>query len=60
MPRLNEPAPDFEARTTHGTEKLSDYKGKWLVLFSHSAHFTPVRATEFLAFANAHAEFKKL
>jgi peroxiredoxin (alkyl hydroperoxide reductase subunit C) len=60
MPRLNEPAPDFEARTTHGIKKLSDYQGKWLVLFSHPADFTPVCTTEFLAFANAYEEFQKL
>jgi peroxiredoxin (alkyl hydroperoxide reductase subunit C) len=60
MPHLNEPAPDFEARTTHGMKKLSDYKGKWLVLFSHPADFTPVCTTEFLAFAKAYPEFQKL
>lgn len=60
MPRLNEPAPDFEALTTHGTKKLSDYRGKWLVLFSHPADFTPVCTTEFIAFAKAHEKFQKL
>ena len=60
MPRLNEPAPAFEARTTHGMKKLSDYKGKWLVLFSHPADFTPVCTTEFMAFAKAHPEFQKI
>jgi peroxiredoxin 2/4 len=60
MPRLNEPAPDFEARTTHGVKKLSDYKGKWLVLFSHPADFTPVCTTEFMAFARAYPEFQKI
>lgn len=60
MPRLNEPAPAFEANTTHGVKKLSDYKGKWLVLFSHPADFTPVCTTEFMAFAKAHPEFQKL
>lgn len=60
MPRLNEPAPDFEAKTTHGVKKLSDYKGKWLVLFSHPADFTPVCTTEFMAFAKAYPEFQKL
>ena len=54
---LNEPAPDFEAPTTHGIKKLSDYKGRWLVLFSHPADFTPVCTTEFMAFANAHEKF---
>lgn len=42
LPRMNEPAPAFEAPTTHGVKKLSDYKGKWLVLFSHPADSTPV------------------
>lgn len=57
MPRLNEPAPDFEAKTTHGLKKLSDYKGRWLVLFSHPSDFTPVCTTEFIAFAKAHERF---
>jgi len=60
MPRLNEPAPEFTAPTTHGVKKLSDYKGKWLVLFSHPADFTPVCTTEFMAFARAYPEFQKL
>ncbi len=60
MPRLNEPAPEFAAKTTHGLKKLSDYKGKWLVLFSHPADFTPVCTTEFMAFAKAHPEFQKM
>jgi len=55
LPRLNEPAPDFTALTTHGTVSLSDYRGKWLILFSHPADFTPVCTTEFIAFAR-HAE----
>lgn len=58
FPQLNKPAPDFEARTTHGVKKLSDYRGKWLVLFSHPADFTPVCTTEFMAFAKHHEEFK--
>lgn len=48
--RLGMQAPDFEALTTCGTIHLSDYKGKWIVLFSHPADFTPVCTTEFLAF----------
>jgi peroxiredoxin (alkyl hydroperoxide reductase subunit C) len=60
MPRINEPAPDFEARTTHGVKKLEDYRGKWLVLFSHPADFTPVCTTEFMAFAKRHEDFKAL
>ena len=60
MPRLNEPAPDFEAVTTHGVRKLSDYQGKWLILFSHPSDFTPVCTTEFIAFARAHDKFAAL
>jgi len=39
--RLGETVPDFEAVTTHGKIKLSDFKGKWVILFSHPADFTP-------------------
>jgi len=60
LPRLNEAAPDFTAKTTHGEIKLSDYKGKWVVLFSHPADFTPVCTTEFIAFAKRNADFEKL
>lgn len=60
LPRLNESAPHFEADTTHGPRTLSDYKGKWLVLFSHPADFTPVCTTEFIAFAEAHDDFQAL
>jgi peroxiredoxin (alkyl hydroperoxide reductase subunit C) len=51
MPVLGEPAPDFSAETTHGPIKLSDYRGTWVVLFSHPADFTPVCTTEFMAFS---------
>jgi len=60
LPRMNEPAPDFTALTTHGMKSLSDYKGKWLVLFSHPADFTPVCTTEFTAFAARSADFAAL
>jgi peroxiredoxin (alkyl hydroperoxide reductase subunit C) len=60
IPRINEPAPEFTARTTHGPRSLQDYRGKWLILFSHPADFTPVCTTEFLAFAAAHDRFQKL
>lgn len=59
LPRLGEPAPAFEAPTTHGTLKLSDFKGSWLVLFSHPADFTPVCTTEFIAFADIYPELQK-
>ena len=60
LPRLNEPAPEFSAQTTHGPRALSDYRGKWLVLFSHPADFTPVCTTEFMAFAEAAPQFAEL
>jgi peroxiredoxin (alkyl hydroperoxide reductase subunit C) len=60
LPQINAPAPDFEAKTTHGIKKLADYKGRWLVLFSHPADFTPVCTTEFIAFAKHHPEFQAL
>ena len=57
FPRLNEAAPAFDAVTTHGRKTLEDYKGKWLVLFSHPADFTPVCTTEFIGFQNRKADF---
>lgn len=61
MPRILEEAPDFEAKTTQGIVRLSDYtgKGKWVMLFSHPSDFTPVCSTEFLAFARRNSEFEK-
>ena len=58
-PRLNEPAPEFDADTTHGPRALEDYAGRWLVLFSHPADFTPVCTSEFIAFARAHDRFQE-
>jgi peroxiredoxin (alkyl hydroperoxide reductase subunit C) len=60
LPRLNEPAPQFEANSTHGPLKLADYKGSWVVLFSHPADFTPVCTTEFIGFAKRQPEFEKI
>lgn len=60
FPVIGEPAPDFEAETTHGPLKLSSLRGKWVVLFSHPADFTPVCTTEFLAFSAIHEELKAL
>jgi peroxiredoxin (alkyl hydroperoxide reductase subunit C) len=57
--KINEQAPEFETVTTHGVVKLSDFKGKWVVLFSHPADFTPVCSTEFSAFARNQEEFDK-
>ncbi len=59
LPRLNEPAPDFEAVTTHGVVRLSDFRDSWLILFSHPADFTPVCTTEFIAFAEIYPELQK-
>ncbi len=59
LPRINDPAPDFEAKSTQGPLKLSDYKGRWVVLFSHPADFTPVCTTEFVEFARRSEEFKQ-
>ncbi len=60
LPGLNEPAPDFEAMTTDGPRRLSDYAGRWLVLFSHPADFTPVCTTEFIGFAEHAAQFEEI
>jgi peroxiredoxin (alkyl hydroperoxide reductase subunit C) len=60
LPRIGEPAPPFEAETTLGTIRLEDFKGGWLILFSHPADFTPVCTTEFVAFAEIQDELRKL
>jgi peroxiredoxin (alkyl hydroperoxide reductase subunit C) len=62
IPRILEPAPDFEAKSTQGVIRLSDYttKGKYVLLFSHPADFTPVCSTEFIAFAKAWQRFDDL
>lgn len=59
IPRIGDPAPDFEAETTFGTLRLRDFSGSWLVFFSHPADFTPVCTTEFVEFAKNYPEFKK-
>ncbi len=61
MPRIGDIAPDFEAITTKGNIKFSDYaKDKWIVLFSHPADFTPVCTTEMSGFAERKDEFDAL
>ena len=61
IPLIGEKFPEIEVVTTHGKIKLPDYyAGKWFVLFSHPADFTPVCTTEFVAFAKRYEDFKKL
>nr|WP_172632624.1 peroxiredoxin [Methanotorris igneus] len=61
MPLIGEKFPEVEVKTTHGVIKLPDhYKGKWFVLFSHPADFTPVCTTEFVGFQKRYKEFKEL
>ncbi len=61
IPLIGEKFPEMTVMTTHGPKKLpDDYKGKWFVLFSHPADFTPVCTTEFVAFAKRYEDFKKL
>ena len=58
--RIGQRAPDFEATTTMGNISLNDYKGKWVVLFSHPGDFTPVCTTEMISFARANTYFENL
>ena len=60
LPRIGDPAPQFTADTTFGTLKLEDFRGSWLILFSHPADFTPVCTTEFIAFAEIHPELREM
>ncbi len=53
-------APDFMVNTTRGPISMSEYKGKWVILFSHPADFTPVCTTEFMEFARRYDDFKNL
>ncbi len=61
FPLLGDGFPEMKAQTTHGKVFLpDDYKGKWFVLFSHPADFTPVCTTEFVAFQKRYEQFKEL
>lgn len=61
MPLIGDDAPQFEAVTTQGKINFpQDYKGKWVILFSHPADFTPVCTTEFMTFARMQDEFKAM
>lgn len=61
MPRIGDAAPEFKAVTTQGNINFpGDYKGKWVILFSHPADFTPVCTSEFMTFASKSKEFEAL
>ncbi|MFO7969184.1 MAG: peroxiredoxin [Bacillota bacterium] len=61
MPLIGDPAPSFSAVTTQGEINFPvDYEGKWVILFSHPADFTPVCTTEFMTFTKMLDEFKEL
>ena len=61
LPLIGDDAPAFEAQTSNGFVNFpADYKGKWVILFSHPADFTPVCTTEFITFATMQEEFSKL
>jgi peroxiredoxin (alkyl hydroperoxide reductase subunit C) len=60
LPRLGDAFPEMQVQTTHGTMNIpKDYKGKWFILFSHPADFTPVCTTEFVAFQKRYNEFRE-
>ena len=60
IPLIGDKFPSFEVVTTEGKKKLPDvFKGRWFILFSHPADFTPVCTTEFYAFQKRYDEFKK-
>lgn len=60
MPRIGDEAPEFKAVTTQGEINFpKDYKGKWVILFSHPADFTPVCTSEFMTFAHMEEDFEK-
>jgi len=61
MPRIGDPAPEFKAVTTQGDIQFpQDYSGKWVILFSHPADFTPVCTSEFMTFASMEAQFDQI
>lgn len=58
--QIGDAAPDFQARSTMGEMNLSDYRGRWVLLFSHPADFTPVCTSEFIALSRASERFAAL
>ena len=59
-PLLHDKAPDFTARTTQGLRRMAAYRGRWLLFFAHPADFTPVCASEIVAFSRAWPDFQAL
>jgi peroxiredoxin (alkyl hydroperoxide reductase subunit C) len=60
MPRIGDKAPSFTAKTTQGVINFpEDYKGHWVILFSHPADFTPVCTSEFMTFANMEKQYEE-
>ena len=57
---IGSPAPRFITRTTMGERSIDGYRGRWLVLFSHPADFTPVCTSEFISFSKAYPKFQEL
>lgn len=61
MPLIGDDAPSFKAKTTMGDINFpADFKGKWVILFSHPADFTPVCTTEFMTFASMQEDLRKI
>ncbi|MDE6623200.1 MAG: peroxiredoxin [Alistipes sp.] len=61
MPLIGDKAPAFEAETTRGTVRFpEDFKGKWVILFSHPSDFTPICTSEFVLFGAMQQEFEAL
>jgi alkyl hydroperoxide reductase subunit AhpC len=64
MPQVTSNAPDFKATAVVGESfkeiKLSEYKGKWVVLFFYPLDFTFVCPTEIIEYDTKLDEFKKL
>lgn len=60
MPRIGSKALDVKVLTTHGTLRLSDYKGSWVILFSHLADFTPVCTNKFIGFQKIYPKLREL
>lgn len=61
MPLIGDPMPEMEVTTTKGKMNIpGSFKGKWFVLFSHPADFTPVCTTEFVAFQKRYQQFRDI